>query len=254
MKFKIMLAITVLAFSVSAIMGYSTRASFTDINAEDDSLSQFHVALASDKTVEIQTEFMNEVLFESEFYELSDEEIALLNDEELFEYEELQSTSINYILRVKPVADMELSYNTSSQMVVVFEVYKGEGINIGDRLDIVFGWSVNLDEDRSGSSTYNTVNMGFINELSQDEEYLVFLNAKIDSPDSSDMVFTTPNFTINTIFCYSDIENSIPELESSLESYVSYKKVENNEFFVQSEYGLSLLNDLKWKLLELYPN
>lgn len=236
MKIKIIALITSCLFIVASIIGLITKNNYSNINLEETTLLNFHVALASEKTIEPQCEF----ILESIYSENSNTYI-----EEDFQ--------VNIILRVEPIEDMDFIFMDTIQEVKVLEVYKGDNIIEGDVIKITSSsGSISLNYDRT-SEYINIVNMGFINELEIGEEYLVLLNGKVKTIDQK-IVYEAPSFLVTPFFSYSDTENSLPELENNSDSYVAYSKVSQNEFFVQNENALNMLNELKTELIQMFPN
>lgn len=54
------------------------------------------------------------------------------------------------------------------------------------------------------------------------------------------------------VFCYEERQNVVIPLTEN-PTYVPYKDVKGNEFFVTSEEGLKMLEESKARLLSLYP-
>jgi hypothetical protein len=59
-------------------------------------------------------------------------------------------------------------------------------------------------------------------------------------------------FYIAPVFCYEEHQNVIIPTSGD-STYVPYKEVMDNEFFVTSEETLQVMNALKNQMLSLYP-
>ncbi len=209
----IVLILTVLPMGTGVIC----RQSFSDISKNNNPFETFEVGLLGE--------------FSSKFLE------------EYFE-NNLENDS-KYILKVKPEGKMNFSFLCYSEPVRIVEVYKGDEINIGDEIEIV----------RSSSTIFwnmnntNSINTGFVNKMNDDEEYLVFLSNKFIYDEK--YFYKTPQAIIAPIFSYSEHENIIGIGKNGVSS-VDYHDISNNEFFVEDEYSLKLLEEEKRKLISKY--
>lgn len=149
-----------------------------------------------------------------------------------------------YILKVTPIKNANLYFMCYTEPVRVLEVYKGDGLNIGDEIQIlrrssrVF-WDLNNTK---------SVNVGFVNFMNKDEEYLVFLHDKIEDKD----VYKTAECLITTIFSYNSHENIIIGKDENDENIATYKDVKYNEFFVSDTDALNVLNEAKKEMIIKY--
>jgi len=150
------------------------------------------------------------------------------------------------VLRVKAYGEVKYDFYNIRQRVQVQEVFKGSTSLVGQDIYICKGsWFMNCDGTR---------NMGFVNEMKKDDEYLVFITEKIKNLkgeiiDTYDVVDTI----ITPVFNYENTENVIIPWEHTEEGYVKYQLVENNEFFVASQEALNVIVDMKEELLNSYP-
>lgn len=247
---KLSVFIIIIVF-VSAVIGIVARQTHSNISAMDIPLEQFHVAMLDGDFAVTLAENMKEQLFE-QASEISTEN---LSEEEQWEYDMAKNREANYILRVVPIENMEVIFMDTLQKVEVLEVYRGDGLAIGDEIFITAYSGLTQVNQSTDIGVINTVNMGFVNELKSGEEYLVFLNSKINTVDSKEIVYQAPEYIITPFFSCTERDNNIAITESEESTYVSYSEVSSNEFFVSSQLGIEALNDLKSYLLnKLIPN
>lgn len=152
----------------------------------------------------------------------------------------------NIIIRVRAQGIREYEFESVKQLVEVLEVYHGDELSVGDEIYVrLKNAFLNFD--------WMTVNMGFVNFMRSDDEYLLFLERKFDSPDpKEENHYIFSELIIPGIFNYQDLDHTIIETSKG-NRYVPYKDVKDNEFFVSSEEALAALLDLKHELLEAYP-
>lgn len=86
-------------------------------------------------------------------------------------------------------------------------------------------------------------------------EYLVFVEDVLedlrgDLPALK--VYDDGRVSTVPVFCYEERQNVVIPLTED-PTYVPYKGVKGNEFFVTSEEGLKMLEESKARLLSLYP-
>lgn len=94
--------------------------------------------------------------------------------------------------------------------------------------------------------------MGFVNFMEEGEEYLLFLEEKVDTLDPSDNVYLVVDTIVSPVFAYRDRNNIIVERDEEI-SYVPFSEVSQNEFFVNSNEVLDILTGLKHDLIEKFP-
>lgn len=214
---KILLTIILILTVIPIVTGVICRQSFSDISKNENPLNEFEVGLLGKSSSEYLEEYFED---------------NLENDSK-------------YILRVKPQGKMNFLFLCYSEPVEVVKVYKGSGLNIGDKIEIVRNsstifWNMNNTD---------SINTGFVNKMNDDEEYLVFLgdNFIYDKRD----FYKTPPALIAPIFSYSSHENMVCNTKNELSS-IAYKEINTNEFFVKDEYTLELLLKEKNKLISEY--
>lgn len=93
-------------------------------------------------------------------------------------------------------------------------------------------------------------NTGFINAMLPGNEYLVFLETKVDNVlKEKTETFYSYDSNLFTVFAYQDAADpAFPQVFDT--SYVSYEDVKQNEFFAASEEGYQKLMDRKHELLQ----
>lgn len=171
------------------------------------------------------------------------------------EYLELQGANIQQslpdapiILRVETVGEIEHLYNVDRQRVMIREVYAGEGLEAGREVYLFSnGWQVILDE------YYESLERGYVNILEVGVEYLVFAEEILeDIKGDLPAVKVYDEFAIAPVFCYEERQNVVIPVTGDV-TYVPYKDVRENEFFVTSEKVLEMMEELKSRMLALYP-
>lgn len=213
---KICSILVAAALFIAIIIGIIYRQSYTNITAQPNPLENFSVALWD---VNIgPPNFMD-----------------ILRDE---------LPESQFIIRAKSLGQIEYRFKIKKQLVEVLEVYKGDELKAGDVI-----WVTSL-----GSRFFfqdMTANMGFVNVMEPNQEYLIFLEEKLESMNKNEVVYGVPGFIISPIFSYNDYDHKIISVSDGVS--VPYKEVKDNEFFVSSEEALQALMNLKHDLLQLYP-
>lgn len=206
-KLFVFITSLMIAFPIGA--GLICRQSFTDISQEDKPFDNFEIGLLSENTA--------------------------LNIEEYAE-NSLENGS-SYIIKVTPTDKVKFSFLCYTEPVKILEIYKGDGLQIGDEIEILrdsshIFWDLN-DTD--------CANMGFVNLMNENEEYLVFLDKKIEDKP----VYKTVPCLMAAIFSYSDRDNVV--LTDN-----KFRNTGNNEFFTSDENALETLEGVKSVLIEKY--
>lgn len=195
--------------------GLMCRQSFTDISQEDKPFDNFEIGLLSENTA--------------------------LNIEEYAE-NSLEDNS-RYILKVTPTDKVRFSFLCYTEPVEILEIYKGDDLQIGEEIEIfrnssTIFWDLN---DTDG------INMGFVNLMNESEEYLVFLDKKIEDKP----VYKTTYCVVAPIFSYTHHDNPVVNGKNNSSS-IEYINVKNNEFFVGDDYSLNALERAKEKFILKY--
>jgi hypothetical protein len=203
---------SIIVMVLSMIPGVYCKKSFI----RQDDLSQYKVALLDGEYAET----------------MSDEYIKKIEKSE-------------YILKVRCISDVTFSYLRTYQEVEVEKVFQGKNISEGDNIFISVADSYIFFSDMS-------INMGFVNAMNKDEEYLVFIAEKQKSKELSFSIYTPCETLLSPVFSYSEHDNVIPEEYDPNIPYVSYTSVMGNEFFVGSEEGLKNIINIKESLISKY--
>lgn len=97
-----------------------------------------------------------------------------------------------------------------------------------------------------------SIERGFVNIMDVENEYLVFAEAVSEDFETGIMsVKLYDDFYIAPVFCYEERQNMvIPLLDET--TYVPYKDVMDNKFFVTSEEALRIMTSLKDQMTALY--
>lgn len=220
---RILLLIFIVMFTCLAIFGAVKKNTYTDVMSEENAMDKFMVGQLPTEIVEGLCDLYRE---------------------------ELPKQPI--ILKVSVISGPEFLARTYRYKVRVEKIFKGENINEGDTFYINdLGWAAYFTQDMLDDGLPYTLDMGFINFMLEDEEYLVFLKDKIATLDGAE-VYSFEGYSLVPVFSYSET-NSIPmEPEIGGTTYVSYSKVKENEFFACEQEGLDKLYELKNYLIGIY--
>lgn len=201
---------------VAGGIGLFFRQTYTDVSANENMLEQFTVALWDLDLSPTLIDTMRQVLPDSPI-----------------------------IIRAKSDGRTHYTFKNFYQNVIVEEVYQGKDIAVGDQISIMdFSWYVVFDN--------MSINASFINLMQSNEEYLIFLEKKLDTIHPDDQIYLTNDLIMPPIFNYEDKEHEILSVTDE-DLYVPYSSVKYNEFFVSSEEALIELMVLKHELLAQYP-
>lgn len=213
---KVIVGIYVTVLIAAVIIGILNKQTYTNITNMDNAMDNFSVAVLNNELVLNTIDRMEEDL-----------------------------PNANIILKVKAEGEVENMFKLYKQRVVVEEVYNGDDIKKGDMIFIRAGqWRYYFDD--------MSANMGFINLLEKDNEYLIFIKEKVNSLDINDNnTYCLVDTIIAPVFNYEDKENVIVK-NSKDNCYVSYSEVRKNEFFVNSQDSLNKLEEFKHKLIKDY--
>jgi hypothetical protein len=198
----------------AAVIGLIQKRTYTNITANERVLDYFKVAVLVDDMVPLES-----------FKEIFSED--------------------SFILHVKSEGEVEYLFGAKKQYVTVQKVYKGDDIKVGDKIAVAGSAPLNFDD--------MTASMVFVNNMKKDNEYLVFLEEKIDTLEGDRIpTYRIPSYSLTPIFNYEDKEHNIITVNEEIK-YVPYSDVSQNEFFVDTEEVLEELLEFKHELLSLYP-
>ncbi len=211
---RILVMLMSIAYIAAVFAGLNVKKTFTEINKLDNKLDFFEVGIIERQLAEIIADDMRNTLVDNSAY----------------------------ILKVKSVGNLELDFLCATEPVEVVDVYKGDNINKGDKIS-VFRSSSRLFYQLNG---FNSINMDFVNAMKNGDEYLIFLEKKID--DTS--VYRTVTGIIAPIFSIKDRKNTISKsLHTDGCMSVPYGDVKDNEFFVADEGALNVLINFKKNMI-----
>lgn len=203
---------------ISAILGVSKKASYTDITSKANYMDRFYVAEIPTSLAVDDCQILKERLPESPF-----------------------------IIKVTPKAQPENFFSGRRQKVTVEKVYSGNRLNVGDDIYITSNhWKIYPGE--------KTLDTGFVNPMKQGSLYLVFLSESVISPDDPSI----PAFRlqsgnhIDALF-YCDSCDNLTYPVSGDTTYLPYTKVKNNEFFAVDQKGVDAFLTLKKDMFKLFP-
>lgn len=224
-KLYIYLFSIISAFTVCLFIGLYFKASYADFNEESNPLEKFTVGLMPEEMCKTQADNMKNTLADS-----------------------------NYIIAVKVVQGLNFLPSCTTQKVEVMKVFKGDNIQSGEMIDIVFSEEIFWDE-RTYSSGTAYINMGFTNELSAGETYLLFLDREIETYDSERLFIRSDDFLMMPAFPYDHDRIGWAENESEEPDIYecSYKSVSEYDYFLSSEQSVEMVRDLRNTLVNDYP-
>ena len=213
---RITIVLTLLGIIFASAWGISNRFSYTNITESPDFMMHFQVAEMSENLLASVSEQMKT---------------------------DLPSSPI--VLRVTPIGTIDCLFKTNRQLVKVEEIYKGEDISVGDQIYLTRGsWRLFFDD--------MTANMGFVNVMEEEKDYLVFIEGKIRALDSSERVYALADSILFPVFCYDTKKSKVIPINTS-PTYVPYSDVKENEFFVCSQEALDSILEIKNYFIDLYP-
>lgn len=214
---KLLLMIMGVALLFAVVIGIVTGQAYTTVTAEPNVMDHFSVAVWDLDTTPTLLETMQKELPNS-----------------------------NHIIRAKSAGEMGYTFKNNRQYVEVLEVFQGEGIEVGDKIAVTkLSWNFYFDE--------MTAEVYFINIMLPENEYLIFLEEKLETIDRKEInIYLLAEWIIPPIFNYQDKENIVTPTPYD-ERYVPYDMVRDNEFFVRSEEALEALMEWKHGILAQYP-
>lgn len=210
---------------LSAVFGIWKRSTYTDTLRQPDALETAQVG-------ELPEEYAKQAASEMES----------------------ELPNCNIILRIKATGEFVPEFGVGRQTGIVQQVYQGNGVSTGQEISIVSErWAYSSEKSDEGTQVF--AQMGYVNHMKQDREYLVFLDgpAAAAEEESTASFLLADDCTIVPVFCYDTIKNVVVDTAGAESTYVAYTSVRDNEFFMCTEEGLQAILDLKAKMLALYP-
>lgn len=221
MKYKIYAVITIAICVFCAFVGVKVKSTYTNITQNPNFIMNMKVAELPEELAKDVTNDMKERLTDSDF-----------------------------IIRVRATGEERYIFHAFMQKAEVLQIYQSEDNGPKENQYIYVtkaGWRCYFDE--------MSVEYGFVNKMQEGKEYLIFLDHKEDSSLDKDVeydVYDLGEYIIDPIFCYDEIQNkTVPTYGES--TYVNYKDVCDNEFFVCTDEGMEYVLELKREMIEKYP-
>lgn len=215
---KIYCCVITVALIAAAVWGILAKGTYTDVTSEENYLDEFMVAEMSEASCAIACEDM----------------YSTLNDSPI-------------IIQVTEAGEIEHLFNQSQQPVIVSKVFRGEGINEGDEIYLTSDrWSIILND------SLRSLERGFVNVLKEGATYLAFISTKVAESNDKPVYMLSEVENVAPVFCYEDSQNVIISVPLD-NTYVPYKEVQNNEFFVTSQESLDMILALKAEFIQKYP-
>ena len=219
MRQKLLLFFTTCVFIAIMVFGIVKKQTYTDLARQENYLAQIQVAELTERIAENECAIMSQ---------------------------NLPNSAI--ILRVEVTGEIEHLFQVDRQRAVIQEVYAGNELDEGEEIYIFSRhWQLALDGNP------DSIERGFVNIMEVGTEYLVFGEAVSEDMRTGALsVKLYDDFYITPVFCYDNHQNVIMPISGNT-TYVSYKDVMDNEFFVTSEETLKIMERLKSQMLSLYP-
>jgi hypothetical protein len=153
----------------------------------------------------------------------------------------------NIILKVEILSDPVFFYRGYGYDVSVKQVFNGSELAVGDEFFLTKGSWTTFFEDEEPYA----LNLGFTNFLQKGEDYLVFIDSKVDTLDDS-LVYALYDYTITPAYCYTDGTSTPAESDFNDQYSVYYNEVKNSEFFGENEASIEKMYELKKMLISQY--
>ncbi|HIR88122.1 MAG TPA: hypothetical protein IAC96_04145 [Candidatus Fimimorpha faecalis] len=161
------------------------------------------------------------------------------------------------IIRATAMAEKDYLFSLNLQKVSVQQVYRGEGIEPGDEVQIALNtkFTINAQTIEGMVADEKIAELHFVNEMEEGKDYLIFLEKKIDPLDKREQqaIYRVVESVITPVFGYEERENKIVDVSKSISTYIDYELVKDNEFFVTSQKTLDGFMELKKQLLAQFP-
>lgn len=161
------------------------------------------------------------------------------------------------IIRATAMAEKDYLFSLNLQKVSVQQVYRGEGIEPGDEVQIALNtkFTINAQTIEGMVADEKIAELHFVNEMEEGKDYLIFLEKKIDPLDKREQqaIYRVVESVITPVFGYEERENKIVDVSKSISTYIDYEMVKDNEFFVTSQKTLDGFMELKKQLLAQFP-
>lgn len=221
MKYKINLIVSGVMIFGLLIYGFFIKLKYKKI---DDNIDKFSVGIISEDLLSLQINKMRKLMDNSEF-----------------------------IFEVTCEEDLKYGFSYASQTVKVEKVIKGDGVNVGDDINIVKITHVFIPDLQSGESYDNQFfNIDFVNCLKKGDKYIVLLDDVVDLGKNgllflySDELYVSPYFKVGDIYAR-PIESDIEGAAS-----VHYSKVKDYDFFADSDEAIELWDNFCKEVTQKY--
>ena len=215
---KIYCCVIAVAVIATAAWGISAKESYTDWPSEENYLDSFDVAEMLETTCVRSCESMRENLDDSPI-----------------------------IAQVTCTGDVEHLFYASQQPVTVSKVFKGENLSEGDEIYLTSSsWCLLVENN------FHAIERGYVNIMKSGAEYLVFVTEQVGESNDVPVYSLNSVSIVAPVFCYEDSQNVILPVPSG-NTYVPYKEVQDNEFFVTSQESLDMILALKDEFIRKYP-
>ncbi len=148
----------------------------------------------------------------------------------------------NVILRVRASGERDIVFRNGKQYVTVLEVIKGDGmVKAGD--DIAVAGEGHVFAEIGG------MNIGYVNFMQKDNEYLIFLEGKARELYKGEVVYAI-HYDANLLFPYINVADKSSVPTGSQECL--YEEYRDNEYFCTTQDVLDLVLEYKENILEQY--
>ena len=115
------------------------------------------------------------------------------------------------IIRATAMAEKDYLFSLNLQKVSVQQVYRGEGIEPGDEVQIALNtkFTINAQTIEGMVADEKIAELHFVNEMEEGKDYLIFLEKKIDPLDKREQqaIYRVVESVITPVFGYEEREN-----------------------------------------------
>lgn len=224
MRMKHVMMITLLMVLAATAVGLHCKSKYKDFNEEESPLDNFNVAT-------MPKDFLEKVLDGAE--------------EQLY--------AENIILAVTCEETTFFRAGCTTEKVKIQKIFKGEGLKPEDEIEIAREGTCTFMSEEMRIAGKPSINMGFVNQMTEGKSYLIFLDGKLTSMDGTEIYLQPQDMLLAPIFCYENLESYPVKPISEDSNYVEYITVKESEFFFSSQEDIDRMQKFKAEILAHYP-
>lgn len=154
------------------------------------------------------------------------------------------------IVKAKAQKSFEYYGREGRQLVLIEEVFRGNGLEQGDEIYVYSNKIKFID-----SGIFYSIGMWNTSFMEVEGEYLIFLLGEVPLPNSKDKIYQLYDEKINImpIFSYEDLDNGLVEVNDKY-GCIQFSETKGREIFTNSKVVMSTYLDIKHQLLKKYSN